>query len=155
MKQNLIEIQHLSKTFSRKASQTPAKKAVADGALFALHDVNLKIPEGSIYGIIGMSGAGKTTLLRCLTGLEIPSSGSILFEGAPLPYGNQKALRQFRRKIGMVFQHFPALLLPYSCRKYWLSVRFPVFLSCEREERIDELLSLVELKKKETPTPLN
>ena len=51
----MIEIKHVSKTFQMK-----------DGAVNALHDINLTIPDGSIYGIIGMSGAGKSTLVRCI-----------------------------------------------------------------------------------------
>ena len=55
----MIEIKHLSKTFQMK-----------DGAVNALKDINLTIPDGSIYGIIGMSGAGKSTLVRCINLLE-------------------------------------------------------------------------------------
>ena len=61
----MIEIKHLSKTFQMK-----------DGAVNALKDINLTIPDGSIYGIIGMSGAGKSTLVRCINLLERPNGGS-------------------------------------------------------------------------------
>ena len=61
----MIEIKHLSKTFQMK-----------DGAVNALKDINLTIPDGSIYGIIGMSGAGKSTLVRCINLLERPTGGS-------------------------------------------------------------------------------
>ena len=54
----MIEIKHLSKTFQMK-----------DGAVNALKDISLTIPDGSIYGIIGMSGAGKSTLVRCTANL--------------------------------------------------------------------------------------
>ena len=57
----MIEIKHLSKTFQMK-----------DGAVNALKDISLTIPDGSIYGIIGMSGAGKSTLVRCINLLERP-----------------------------------------------------------------------------------
>ena len=69
----MIEIKHLSKTFQMK-----------DGAVNALKDINLTIPDGSIYGIIGMSGAGKSTLLRCLCLLEQPTGGDILLDGENL-----------------------------------------------------------------------
>ena len=55
----MIEIKHLSKTFQMK-----------DGAVNALKDIDLTIPDGSIYGIIGMSGAGKSTLVRCINLLD-------------------------------------------------------------------------------------
>ena len=61
----MIEIKHLSKTFQMK-----------DGAVNALKDINLTIPDGSIYGIIGMSGAGKSTLVRCINLLERPTAVS-------------------------------------------------------------------------------
>ena len=62
----MIEIKHLSKTFQMK-----------DGAVNALHDIDLTIPDGSIYDIIGMSGAGKSTLVRCINLLERPTEGSV------------------------------------------------------------------------------
>ena len=61
----MIEIKHLSKTFQMK-----------DGAVNALKDISLTIPDGSIYGIIGMSGAGKSTLVRCINLLERPTEGA-------------------------------------------------------------------------------
>lgn len=60
----MIEIKHLSKTFQMK-----------DGAVNALKNIDLTIPDGSIYGIIGMSGAGKSTLVRCINLLERPHRG--------------------------------------------------------------------------------
>ena len=65
----MIEIKHLSKTFQMK-----------DGAVNALKDINLTIPDGSIYGIIGMSGAGKSTLVRCINLLERPTEGSVVID---------------------------------------------------------------------------
>ncbi len=58
----MIELKYLSKTFQMK-----------DGAVKALQNINLTIPDGSIYGIIGMSGAGKSTLVRCINLLERPT----------------------------------------------------------------------------------
>ena len=55
----MIELKYLSKTFQMK-----------DGAVKALQNINLTIPDGSIYGIIGMSGAGKSTLVRCISRLN-------------------------------------------------------------------------------------
>ena len=62
----MIRIQGLSKTFN-----------TADGKVYALRNINLQIPEGDIFGVIGFSGAGKSTLIRCLNRLEEPDSGSI------------------------------------------------------------------------------
>ena len=69
----MIEIKHLSKTFQMK-----------DGAVNALKNIDLTIPDGSIYGIIGMSGAGKSTLVRCINLLERPTEGSVVIDGKDL-----------------------------------------------------------------------
>ena len=66
----MIQIQHLTKTF-----QTAA------GTVEALRDISLTIPDGEIYGIIGMSGAGKSTLVRSINMLERPTGGKILIDG--------------------------------------------------------------------------
>ena len=71
----MIEIKHLSKTFQMK-----------DGAVNALKDISLTIPDGSIYGIIGMSGAGKSTLVRCINLLERPTEGSVVIDGVEMEF---------------------------------------------------------------------
>lgn len=69
----MIQIKNLSKTFPMK-----------DGAVYALRNINLTIPDGAIYGIIGMSGAGKSTLVRCINLLERPTEGSVVIDGVAL-----------------------------------------------------------------------
>ena len=75
----------------------------------ALHDINLSIAKGEIFGIIGRSGAGKSTLIRCLNLLERPSSGQVRIDGQDITRLDGKALQQRRERIGMVFQHFNLL----------------------------------------------
>ncbi len=82
----MIEIKHLSKTFQMK-----------DGAVNALKDISLTIPDGSIYGIIGMSGAGKSTLVRCINLLERPTEGSVVIDGMEMK-PRLPELRQRRRR---------------------------------------------------------
>ena len=101
----MIEIKHLSKTFQMK-----------DGAVNALKDINLTIPDGSIYGIIGMSGAGKSTLVRCINLLERPTEGSVVIDGTAMETLSPAALRERRRDITMIFQQFN-LLMQRSCLK--------------------------------------
>ena len=84
----MIEIKHLSKTFQMK-----------DGAVNALKDISLTIPDGSIYGIIGMSGAGKSTLVRCINLLERPTEGSVVIDGVEMEKLTPAQLRQRRREI--------------------------------------------------------
>lgn len=79
---------------------------IYDNGVRALTDINITVKPGEFLGIIGLSGSGKSTLLRCVNRLVEPSSGSIRFNGVEmteLPYAE---LRQKRRRIGMIFQHF-------------------------------------------------
>ncbi len=85
----MLEIKNLNKSFGHKQ---------------VLFDVNMKINEKDIIGIIGPSGCGKSTLLRCINGLEKPSSGSILFNNKEIDYNGD--LSSIRQDIGMVFQQF-------------------------------------------------
>jgi phosphonate transport system ATP-binding protein len=71
-----------------------------------LNDINLEIAARGITAIIGPSGTGKSTLIRCINRLVEPSSGEIEFEGENLVGLSRKALRQARRRIGMVFQEY-------------------------------------------------
>lgn len=145
MKDNLIEIKNLSKYFpSPQAYQTP---------VYALRDIHLKIPRGCIYGIIGMSGAGKSTLLRCLTGLDVPTTGSLFFEGKEFPYHQTHALSLLRKQMGMVFQHFQL----FSSRTVSHNISYPLEIAgtplSKRRQRIDELLALVGLQSKKDHYP--
>jgi phosphonate transport system ATP-binding protein len=71
-----------------------------------LSDIDLDIAARGITAIIGPSGTGKSTLIRCINRLVEPTSGSIEFEGHDLTRLTRHALRQARRRIGMVFQEF-------------------------------------------------
>lgn len=95
----IIKIQHLDKNFKQKDMQ-----------VHALRDVSLDIYRGDIYGIIGMSGAGKSTLVRCLNFLERPTSGTVVVDGHDLSSLSDRELRECRKDIGMIFQHFNLLM---------------------------------------------
>ncbi|SES36770.1 phosphonate ABC transporter ATP-binding protein [Salipaludibacillus aurantiacus] len=72
----------------------------------ALKNVTLTIKKGELVSIIGPSGAGKSTFMRSLNMLNKPTDGQIVFEGENVLKARGKQLRQIRRRIGMVFQHF-------------------------------------------------
>ena len=130
----MIEIKHLSKTFG-----------VSGGTVDALKDITLTIPDGEIYGIIGMSGAGKSTLVRCINMLERPTAGEVLIDGKSMTELSQRKLREKRRDITMIFQGFN-LLMQRNCLK---NVCFPLELAgvkkADAEKRAAELLELVGL----------
>jgi phosphonate transport system ATP-binding protein len=69
--------------------------------------VELSIEQGEFVAVLGRSGAGKSTLLRCITGALVPSGGELSFEGQRVDgLRGGAALREHRRRIGMVFQQF-------------------------------------------------
>ena len=142
----MIEIQNLSKTFT-----------TSDGTVEALKNINLTIPDGEIYGIIGMSGAGKSTLVRSINLLERPTEGRILIDGVDLAALPDAKLREKRRDITMIFQGFN-LLMQRNCQK---NVCFPMELAgvkhSEAMRRAAELLELVGLgdKRKAYPAQLS
>ena len=142
----MIEIQHLTKTFT-----------TAGGTTEALKDVSLTIPDGEIYGIIGMSGAGKSTLVRSINMLERPTSGKIVIDGRDMAALSEAELRAARRDITMIFQGFN-LLMQRTCQR---NVAFPLELAGMKRgdamKRAAELLELVGLgdKLKNYPSQLS
>jgi sulfate transport system ATP-binding protein len=81
-----IEIRHLNKRF---------------GSTVACGDLNLDIPSGELVALLGPSGCGKTTLLRIIAGLEVPDTGSVLFQGEDTTNTHVR-----ERNVGFVFQHY-------------------------------------------------
>ena len=138
----MIELKYLSKTFQMK-----------DGAVKALQNINLTIPDGSIYGIIGMSGAGKSTLVRCINLLERPTGGSVVIDGVAMETLSPASLRKRRREITMIFQQFN-LLMQRTCLK---NICFPMEIAgvkrADAEKRARELLEIVGLPDKADAYP--
>ena len=94
----MIEIQKVNKIFYQGKQE-----------IYALKDINLKIPQGEIFGVIGSSGAGKSTLIRCVNMLEAPTSGHVWVDGVDLTQLSKSELGRARQNIGMIFQHFNLL----------------------------------------------
>ena len=140
----MIVLQHVSKVF---AGSDKTKQ------VHAVDDVSLTIQDGDIFGIIGFSGAGKSTLVRCINLLERPTSGSVEVDGQELTRMSAKELRQARKKIGMIFQHFN--LMP--SRTIFGNVAYPLRgsgLSKEEiREKVHSLLELVGIADKENAYP--
>ena len=127
----MIELRHISKDFG-----------TGEHAVHAVQDVSLTVETGEIFGIIGFSGAGKSTLVRCINLLERPTSGEVLLDGQELTALPPKQLRQARKKIGMIFQHFN--LMP--SRTVAGNVAYPLRGSgLSREQIAAKVQSLLEL----------
>ena len=88
----LIEFKHVSKTYPNGVK--------------GLKDVNLKFEQGEFVAIIGLSGAGKSTLIRTINRMIDITEGELTVDGTDVSKLSGKALRKFRRKIGMIFQSF-------------------------------------------------
>ncbi|MBM6977115.1 ATP-binding cassette domain-containing protein [Intestinimonas butyriciproducens] len=146
----MIELKHISKIFP-----------TADGDFQALTDVDLTIPTGDIFGIVGMSGAGKSTLVRCINLLERPTSGQVLIDGLLEENGravdlctlSAAQLRRARRGISMIFQQFN-LLMQRTCLD---NICFPMEIAgvskAQARQRARELLDTVGLPDKADAYP--
>lgn len=132
----MIEFKDVTKIF-------PGKNTV-----HALKGITLTIPRGEIYGIIGQSGAGKSTLIRCINMLERPDSGEVWVDGILMNSLPAHKLRQVRKKMGMIFQHFNLL----NSRTVFQNIAFPLELAGTPktviQTKVAELAELVGLEDK-------
>ena len=138
----MIKLSNIEKTYDSPS-----------GPVKALKGINLNIARGEIFGIIGLSGAGKSTLIRCINMLEKPTSGKVIVDGKDLTAMNDSELREMRKQIGMIFQHFNLL----SSATVYDNVAFPLRLANVSEEdikkKVDPLLKLVGLSDKSSQYP--
>jgi D-methionine transport system ATP-binding protein len=115
------------------------------GEVQALRGIDLKVEPGEVFGIIGKSGAGKSSLVRTINLLNRPTAGQVIVAGRELSALPEKDLREARREIGLVFQHFNLL----SSRTVRGNVALPLELAgvpkAEIDKRVGELLDLVGL----------
>lgn len=132
-----IQIDHLHKSYGSGAE-----------AHEVLHDINLTIDSGEVFGILGSSGAGKSTLVRCINLLERPTSGKVLIDGRDITGVKGKELADVRAGIGMIFQNFSL----FQQRTVLDNVMFPLTIRGEKKDaakkRALELLDVVELADK-------
>ena len=119
----------------------------------AVEDVSLKIEAGEIYGIVGYSGAGKSTLVRTINLLQRPSQGQVIVNQQSLLDLSSRQLRQARKKIGMIFQHFNLM----ESRTIADNVAFPLkgskLTNKQKAEKVASLLALVGLEDKMAAYP--
>ncbi|GAA0752889.1 methionine ABC transporter ATP-binding protein [Clostridium sartagoforme] len=138
----MIILKNLHKTYESKANKIEAVK-----------DVTLNINKGEIYGIIGFSGAGKSTLVRCINFLEKPTNGQVVIDGKDLSTLSNKELREERKKIGMIFQHFNLM----KSRTVFENIAYPLkgssYSKEEIKNKVKDLLKLVELDDKADSYP--
>jgi lipoprotein-releasing system ATP-binding protein len=132
----LLEGIDICKTYSTKA-----------GPIDVLKNISLEVYRGEVLGVVGASGVGKSTLMHILGGLDIPDSGSVLFEGDNIFAKRNSFLDRFRNNhIGFVFQTFN-LLNDFTALE---NVMFPLMIAKmnnkDAKARSEQLLTLVGLK---------
>ncbi|GAA3584302.1 MULTISPECIES: methionine ABC transporter ATP-binding protein [Marinobacter] len=131
----MIEFDQVQKSYEVGGRAIPALKATS-----------MTVAAGEVFGIVGHSGAGKSTLVRLINLLERPTGGRILIDGENVTDYNAEQLRGFRRKVGMIFQHFNLL----SSKTVADNIAFPMKLAGiysrqQIRDRVDELLARVGL----------
>ncbi|WP_437735039.1 methionine ABC transporter ATP-binding protein [Sorangium sp. So ce1335] len=114
----------------------------------ALDGVSLRVAPGEVFGVLGHSGAGKSTLIRCVNLLERPTAGEVRVDGRDMLALRPRELRQARQGIGMIFQHFNL----FSSQTVAENIAYPLAIAGwppgRIRERVEELLSLVDLSDK-------
>ena len=122
--------------------------AYGKNAIKVLDDVTVSVPRGRTLAVVGESGSGKSTLARVVAGLLRPSSGDVVFDGAPLPPVVETRPRDTLRQIQLVYQSADTALNPRQRVRDLVGRRLELYLGVrgrEKERRVCELLDMVEL----------
>ena len=123
-----------------------------DNAVVALDGVTVRIPAGTFTAVMGPSGSGKSTFLQCAAGLDEPTEGRVVLDGAEMTGRGEAALTRFRReRVGFVFQQFN-LLPALTVRQ---NVTLPLRLAGRRIDaaRVDGALARVGLADRQDHRP--
>lgn len=124
MKQITIELQHVQKSYVRPV----------------LRDINLRLPQGGYYAVLGRSGSGKSTLLHILGLIERHDGGRYLFDGTELRPGKDYAALR-RRHIGFIFQSYN-LIPTLTCRE---NIRLPLLFERNLPDRSEEWMERLDI----------
>lgn len=119
----------------------------------ALHDIDLAIRHGEVFGIIGRSGAGKSSLIRTVNRLEQPSEGRVLIDGQDIARLDEDGLVALRRRIGMIFQHFNLMSAKTVRENIELPLRVAGVPRAQRQRKVEDLLALVGLEDRRDAYP--
>ena len=123
------------------------------GATQIIDGVSLNVEKGEIFAIVGHSGAGKSTLLRCINGLEDYQGGSLKVFDEEISALKDRELRELRRDVGMIFQHFALMARKTAFENVATPLKFWGYSDGEIKKRVNELLDLVGLANKAASYP--
>lgn len=138
----MIELKNVTVNFKKKKE-----------IIKAVDNVSLQISKGDIFGIVGGSGAGKSTLLRTINGLQKPTSGEVIVAGQDITNLSRKELREVRKNIGIIFQHFNLISRKTVGENIEFALKIQKVPENKRNARVKELLNLVGLEDKENVYP--
>ena len=113
-----------------------------------LNNISIDIKEGEIFAIVGHSGAGKSTLMRCINGLEDYTDGSLMVNNKEIKTLEKDELREFRKNIGMIFQHFSLIQRKTVFENIALPMQIWGYKKDEILIKVKDLLALVGLSEK-------
>jgi putative ABC transport system ATP-binding protein len=132
---DLVVVDQVSRTFASSA-----------GEVHAVRDVSFSVPSGQLVALVGRSGSGKTTLLNCIGGLDRPSIGRIVVNGAEVSSMSESGRTALRRdELAFVFQTFGLVPMLSAAENVGLPLRLRRTANKEREDRVARLLDLVGL----------
>ena len=118
------------------------------GDIKVLNNISIDIKKGEIFAIVGHSGAGKSTLMRCINGLEDYTDGSLKVNNKEIKNLKKDELREFRKNIGIIFQHFSLIQRKTVYENVALPMELWGYSKDEISKKVKELLSLVGLDEK-------
>ena len=122
--------------------------AAYGGTVKVLEDINLEVRPCRTVAVVGESGSGKSTLARVITGLLPPSEGSVIYEGTALPRSYKDRPKEQLRNIQMIYQMPDVALNPRQKLRDVIGRPLGFYFGLtgkEREQRVKELLEMIEL----------
>lgn len=132
----LVEVQNVTKVYRRDTLEIPV-----------LQNISLSVPEGEFLALMGPSGSGKTTLLNLISGIDQPTSGSIIVGGTDIAKLNESALAKWRSNhIGFVFQFYNLLPVLTAYENVELPLLLTNLSKKEKKERVEMVLKVVGLE---------
>lgn len=132
----LVEVQNVTKVYRRDTMEIPV-----------LQNISLSVPEGEFLALMGPSGSGKTTLLNLISGIDQPTSGSIIVAGTDIAKLNETALAKWRSNhVGFVFQFYNLMPVMTAFENVELPLLLTNLSKKERKERVEAVLRVVGLE---------
>ncbi len=131
----IVQVKNVTKVYKRDTLEIPV-----------LQNISLEVAEGEFLALMGPSGSGKTTLLNLISGIDLPTKGSIIVAGTDIATLNESALAKWRsRNIGFVFQFYNLMPVLTAYENVELPLLLTNLSKKEKKERVEMVLNVVGL----------